>query len=255
MAIALTRTGDTVSISVRDTGIGIAPSFLPFVFAPFRQADASYTREFGGLGLGLAIAKHVVELHGGTLAAHSAGTDCGATMTVALPFRFVASGARTDRHISRDSRTLPPAPPALPALDRVRVLVIDDEEDARDLLNEFLAACGADVRVAASAADADRVLQTWQPAVMLVDMAMSGEDGCSFYQRLIARQGRDAAPPAIALTAHATPADLARTRDAGFALHLRKPVELDAIANVIASLTGQSASKASSHSGQAHSTG
>jgi CheY-like chemotaxis protein len=120
--------------------------------------------------------------------------------------------------------------------------VIDDEQDARELLNEFLASCGADVRVAASALEADDVLRTWAPTVMLVDLALAGEDGVSFYERVRAGKAPGVgAIPAVALTAHATPADLERTRRAGFALHLRKPAELDVIAKVVASISEQSA--------------
>lgn len=237
VGITTAKTDDMISIIVRDTGVGIAPDFLPFVFAPFRQADATYTRAFGGLGLGLAIAKHVVELHGGTIAAESAGVNQGATFTVTLPVRLMAS-ARFERCRSRDSRAPVVARPAASPLDRVQVLVIDDEPDTRELLNEFLTSRGAEVKMAASAAEADGILQTWKPAVMLVDIAMSDEDGCSFYQRLNARLGEDARIPAVAITAHATPADLERARDAGFALHLRKPVELDAIAKIVASISG-----------------
>ncbi|HEX3702594.1 MAG TPA: ATP-binding protein [Vicinamibacterales bacterium] len=242
VGVAVTRTDAAITIIVRDTGIGIARDFLPFVFAPFRQADATYTRAFGGLGLGLAIARHVVELHGGTIAASSPGLGLGATFTVTLPFRLAAAGVPSERRRSLDERERPPRAIATPRLAGVRVLVIDDEQDARDLLNEFLASCGADVKVVASTTEADALLQTWAPTVMLVDLALADEDGVSFYERL--RAGR--APgvgviPAVALTAHATPADLERTRRAGFALHLRKPVELDTIAKVVASISEQSA--------------
>ncbi len=234
VAITLARTEGVVLIAVRDTGIGIASDFLPFVFAPFRQADATYTRAFGGLGLGLAIAKHVVELHGGTIDAHSAGPGHGAAFTVTLPARLAASNG-PPRGLRRTDGRPPALPPPVLSLDDVRILVIDDEPDTRELLSDFFATCGADVKSAASAAEADAILAAWQPKVMLVDMAMPGEDGCTFYQRLKARSEGDPIP-AIALTAHATPRDLERTRAAGFVMHLRKPVELDVVAKVVASI-------------------
>jgi CheY-like chemotaxis protein len=237
--IRIAKADGMVSITVGDTGIGIAPDFLPFVFSPFRQADATYTRAFGGLGLGLAIAKHLAELHGGTIAAHSAGAGQGASFTVSLPVRRAPRAPEPERRrvVRAGSKA---APPSIAALDEVRILVVENEPDARDLLQEFLTSCGAEVVAAASAAEADQALETWTPAVMLVDIAMPEEDGCSFYRRLKDRRPAAGAIPAVALTAHATPADLERTRSAGFALHLRKPVELEVIAKVVASLSERS---------------
>ena len=157
-----------------------------------------------------------------------------------LPIRLAASRTRSKRAPRAHGREEAISLPELPALDGIRVLVIDDEEDTREVLKEFLTACGADVKAAASAAEADRILIAWRPATMVVDISMPGEDGCSFYERVAGAQVRDRIS-AVALTAHATPADLERTRAAGFAMHLRKPVELAIVAKIIASLAASDA--------------
>jgi CheY-like chemotaxis protein len=225
-----------LTITVRDTGAGIDPAFLPFVFAPFRQADATYTRAQPALGLGLAIAKHLVELHGGTIAAESAGVGHGATFRVDLPVRRAESAPVNRHQPDIGSETDGPRGP-LPDLSGCLVLVVDDEADARELAAELLETCGARVIAAASAAEARRLLAGHTPHVMIVDLAMPDEDGCTLYEQLC-KSGTTI--PAVALTAHARPIDLERSRRAGFVFHLRKPADLIEIANVVRSLVSDS---------------
>ena len=240
----LERVHSHVEITVADTGQGIAPEFLPHVFERFRQADSSSTRTHQGLGLGLAIVRHLVELHGGSIRADSPGPGQGATFVVQLPLLVVhaetppagakATGGRepdrTDPMVT--SRvTLPtaatdpsPAPPG--ELAGVRVLAIDDDADARHLLARVLGRQGAEVRLAGSVAEGFATLGRERPDVVLCDIEMPGEDGYSFIKRLRARPtGEGGGLPAVALTAYARGEDRTRALLAGFDLHLSKPVD------------------------------
>jgi CheY-like chemotaxis protein len=206
------------------------------VFDRFRQADSSTQRLHGGLGLGLAIVRHLVELHGGTTKAESSGPGRGATFTVSLPIRAVRAEYTPPRWAER--RTVDhPAAPELPDLLRgVRVLVVDDEPDARDLLTLVLQRHGADTSTAASANEAREMLHRMQPDVLVSDIGMPGEDGYSFLRTL---RAEGIHVPAVAVTAYAKPEEGRRALEAGFQMHLAKPVEADELLAVVAALLGR----------------
>jgi PAS domain S-box-containing protein len=220
--VSARRVAEQAEIEIRDTGQGIAPEFLPHVFDRFRQEDSSSQRAFGGLGLGLAIVHHVVEMHGGTVEAASEGVNRGATFTLRMPLARVAERAG-DAAPRREIRP--------PTLDGVRVLVVDDEADSRDVVATMLRKAGAQVRAAASADEARSMLSGWSPAVILCDIEMPGEDGYAFIRALRAA-GLDM--PAIALTAYAGPEDRGRALRGGFQLHLPKPVHEAELRMVVA---------------------
>ncbi len=203
-----------VVIAVRDTGRGITPSFLPRVFEPFSQAEGAFTRIEGGLGLGLAIAKQLVDLHYGSISAASEGPGQGATFTVTLP-------------LTRSRRAATPTPPAARGalqLHDVHVLVVDDDARIRDALSMFLTRAGARVRTAGSVAAAHTAIAHEPPDVVVCDIAMPGEDGYAFVRGVRATGSIVADLVVIALTAHASPDDAQRVIAAGFDLHLAKPV-------------------------------
>jgi signal transduction histidine kinase/ActR/RegA family two-component response regulator len=227
-------------VSVTDTGTGIDPAFLPLVFEPFRQADGTITREHGGLGLGLAIAKQLVELHGGTIVARSEGRGTGATLEVRLPSVIAAhaGGSEHDPFLA----ALPPARTNARLLDGLHVLVVDDEEDARDLLATALAQYGAEVRTAASAANAWREIESRPPDVVLSDIGMPDEDGYTLVRRLRSRSGsRGGRIPAVAVTAYASDDDRLAAQTAGFQAHVAKPFEPSELARLVAALGKSSA--------------
>jgi len=208
-----------VQITVTDTGQGIAPSFLPHIFERFRQADSSSTRAQSGLGLGLAIVRHLVELHGGTVAASSTGLGQGTTFTVRLPMTSASAAAPSRR--ARAAR-LPTV--AMPTLAGIRVLVLDDERDARDAVATVLELCGAEVTAVASVADAVANIEGNPPDAIVSDIAMPAEDGFALIRQLRAIAG-GATLPALALTAYASSADERRILDAGFNAYLTKPID------------------------------
>jgi PAS domain S-box-containing protein len=234
-------TDDHAEVSVSDSGEGIPPEFLPHVFDRLRQADASITRKHGGLGLGLSIVRHLVELHGGTAAAHSAGVGRGATFTVRLPT------AGRDEHVqtvdvapTEDPLEEPPAEVTMPSLAGVHVLVVDDEPDARELIEHVLLRCGAKVTLASSAAEAVGLLQERRPDVLLSDIGMPGEDGYSLIRRVRSLPDEQLArTPAAALTAFARVEDRERAIREGFQLHVSKPAEPAVLANAVAELAGR----------------
>jgi signal transduction histidine kinase/ActR/RegA family two-component response regulator len=231
IGLTVAHAGDGVEVVVSDSGIGIHPEFVPYVFERFRQADAGSRRRFGGLGLGLAIVRHLVELHGGSVRAESSGEGRGATFRVTLPARAPRRDSRSDQPVAsaiirRQGRT---------RLDDVRVLVVDDEADARDLFAAILRAAGAAVTTAASAGEARELMTAQPPQVLLSDIEMPGEDGYELVKQ--ARAGKRPRPMiAIAVTAYARDVDRRRALDAGFDWHLSKPVEPDDLVAVIASL-------------------
>ncbi len=217
--------GDSyVEISVSDTGIGIKPEFLPYVFERFRQADGGLTRKTGGLGLGLAIARHIVEMHGGTIAVASAGEDKGARFSVQLPL-IVVSPHTADLDPDRRAPT-ETALAVLGDLRGIRVLAVDNEEDALTLLRVVLETAGAEVTTASSGEEALRLLDANPPDVMVADLSMPGMDGFELIERI--RKSPKAAVrgvPAAALTAYARSEDRARALLRGYELHLSKPVD------------------------------
>ncbi|MBD2461278.1 PAS domain S-box protein [Oscillatoria sp. FACHB-1407] len=217
--VYLERVGDYVSIQIQDTGKGIQPEFLPHVFDYFRQADSSITRTFGGLGLGLAIARHIVELHGGIIQAESLGEDQGATFTVTLP---VWKGAP-------DPALMNSFPSSSHAnLDGVRVLVVDDEADNLDLVTFILEQAGATVTAVASALEGLKHFQQDVPDILLADIGMPDVDGYNFLHQI--RQlplERGGQVPAIALTAYASKTDQLQALAAGFQQHIAKPITPD----------------------------
>jgi PAS domain S-box-containing protein len=231
--------GGHIEVSVSDTGIGIEPSFLPFVFDRFRQADSSTTRNHGGLGLGLAIVRHLVEQHGGSVAVESDGAGRGATFTVLLPVRpNVQPVAESERAADSGAAQATEARPAVASgvrLDGVRVLIVDDEVDARDLLGTVLGHYGATVEAAASAGEAIVKLTAAPPDVIVSDIGMPGEDGYALIQRVRALDpAAGGAVPAIALTGFAAVEDARRAVAAGFQHHLSKPVEPTALVELVA---------------------
>jgi signal transduction histidine kinase/ActR/RegA family two-component response regulator len=225
--VTLARVGQAARIQVRDTGQGIAPDFLPHVFDRFRQADASTTRRHGGLGLGLAIVRHLVELHGGLVEAESEGHGRGATFTVTLPLRPLQLPFRVPR--ADADRGLDAA--ELAVLRGLHVLVVDDEPDTREVAAAVLERCGCRVSLADGVAPALELFERDRPDVMLVDLAMPGEDGYSLLRRVRERPAAEGGQvPAAALTAHASAEDRARSLAAGFQMHLAKPVAAGTLA-------------------------
>jgi len=241
---ALERVEGLAQIRVTDSGQGIDPKFLPYVFDRFRQADSSSTRSHGGLGIGLAIVRHIVELHGGTVRAESRGEGTGATFLVNLP----VSTFRVDQPPAAPRREPVAVEPGVAhaagtngngeagrsgdgggrteVLAGVRVLVVDDEADARDLISELLRRAGADVATAASAHEALQSLGRQRPDVLVSDIAMPDEDGYALIRCVRQLAPEDGGTlPSVALTAYAREEDRARALAAGFQAHLAKPVE------------------------------
>jgi signal transduction histidine kinase/DNA-binding response OmpR family regulator len=233
-----------ISISVSDDGRGISPEFLDFVFDRFRQADASITRSYGGLGLGLAISRHLVELHGGVIRVESEGKGQGAVFTIELPFVPAHASERT--LANRDSR--PSNPRAVSELANVSILVVDDDEDTRELLLEVLANCGAQARGAASAEEAFAEFAQFRPDILLSDIGMPGEDGYQLIRRLRtlpATQG--GMIPAAAITAYNRSEDRMLAFDAGFQLHIAKPIDLAEVVAAAVSLSQMAAAAKATH--------
>jgi PAS domain S-box-containing protein len=230
VAVALSRVGGEARVAVRDSGIGIPAAFLPHVFERFRQADASPTRAFGGLGLGLTIAQMLADLHGGRITAESAGEGKGATFTLWLPLSAAPVDAESE---SPPSATLGVHDGAPPRLAGASVLVVEDDPDTRELLRRILEAEAARVVTAASGAEALAALEQATPSVLVCDIGMPGEDGYAVLQRLRSRRGD---LPAIALTAYAGPEDRERAHAAGFQRHLAKPVDPPVLISAIAAL-------------------
>jgi PAS domain S-box-containing protein len=225
VTVAIRLDDAKIALSVSDTGRGIDPAFLPFVFDRFQQADSSSTRRVGGLGLGLAIVRHLVELHGGQVEAKSEGLGKGTTMTVILPIR----AGQADVAEAQTTAAAPAKPDQLGAqgeLAGTRVLVVDDEPDARELLEVVLSQAGATVETAHSAADGLIQLQRFRPHVLVSDIGMPAEDGYSFMQRVKAlKADSGGATPAIALTAYTRGQDRVKALAMGFTTHLAKPVK------------------------------
>jgi PAS domain S-box-containing protein len=228
-----------VELTVKDNGIGISSDFLPFVFERFRQADSSTTREHAGLGLGLAIVRHLTELHGGSVAAFSEGEGQGAIFRVRLPLAVERESEPPCNQQSwiADKAEEQVGEMSIPELTRVKILIVDDEADTLDVLTTMLTQTGALVQAAQSSAQAFELFQTWQPDVLLSDLGMPGEDGFGLIQKIRALpQEKGGDVPAAALTAHVRDEDRSRALAAGYDAHIVKPVDPHTLANAVAGL-------------------
>jgi CheY-like chemotaxis protein len=229
-----------VRLVVEDTGEGIPADFLPHVFERFRQGDSSNTRSHGGLGLGLAVVRHLVELHGGTIEARSEGEGHGAVFTVVLPIV--------------DPAQLPPAAPApaagatptaspmadAPDLSGVRVLVVDDGEDVREVVSALLGQCGAEVQAVGTAGEALEMMARFAPHVLVSEVEMRGETGFSLIQKVRALPAdHGGLVPAAALSAYGRTDDRVQALLAGFQIHVPKPVQPTELVAVVATLAGR----------------
>jgi PAS domain S-box-containing protein len=227
--------GETARLSVQDEGVGISPDFLPHAFEHFKQASQGSTRTHGGLGLGLAIVSHIVQAHGGSVAAESGGVGKGATFTVVLP--RVIEVALPVPAVSQEHAT-----PALGStlLGGRKLLVVDDEADVRDVLSHVLGRHGARVTTAASVAEALAHFDADDPDMVVSDIGMAGDDGYALLERVRKLRKRNGRPvPVIAVTAYATAIDAARIRESGFCAHLAKPVDpRTVVETVVAALLG-----------------
>ncbi|MDM9382318.1 PAS domain S-box protein [Chlorogloeopsis sp. ULAP01] len=222
--IRLNRSGSQAQVQVQDTGRGINPEFLPYVFDYFRQSDSSITRTFGGLGLGLAIARHIVELHGGTITAASSGMGQGATFTVSLPLMLTPTPIAEEVALTSGSLSL----------QGIQVLAVDDEADNLELIAFVLKQAGATVICAASAPEALQILNQTQPDILLSDIGMPQMDGYTLLRQIRAMPSQGAQIPAIALTAYAGESDQQQILAAGFRLHIPKPVDPEVLVKAIA---------------------
>ncbi len=242
--IQLVRVNSHVELTVSDTGPGIDEAFLPFVFDRFRQADSSASRKYGGLGLGLSIVRHLVELHGGTIEAQNRADEQGAVFSVGLPVMAVRRAGQLDQpDLERvepvANRAVPFNNP--PDLRGIRVLAVDDEADARHLLKAVLEQCGAEVRTSGSAREAITTLEEYRPDVLVSDIGMPEEDGYSLIRKVRALNAESGGrTPAVALTAYARVEDRLQALSAGYSMHISKPVEPAELAVVIASLVSRS---------------
>ncbi|HZH91423.1 MAG TPA: ATP-binding protein, partial [Pyrinomonadaceae bacterium] len=244
--VLLTRVKSHLEFTVSDTGQGIEKKFLPYVFDRFRQADPSTTRKHGGLGLGLAIVRHLVELHGGTVAAESEGAGQGTTFKVSLPLMVVhqrEQAAKAGEHAPVAEHPTAGGRHALecqPELEGLRVLLVEDEPDSRQMLVVVLRQCRAEVLAVSNAADALVQLESWRPDVLISDIEMPGEDGYTLIRKVRSLPPeRGGKIPAAALTAYARAEDRMRALLAGFQLHVQKPVEPAELTAVVASLAGR----------------
>jgi hypothetical protein len=236
--VLLQRVNSHIELSVSDTGIGIPASYLPQVFDRFSQKDSSTTRTFGGLGLGLAICKQLVELHGGMIKAASQGEGMGATFSVQLPVSIAQLGNERER-IHPTAETQPGENISLPRLDGVHVFAVDDEPDARDLLRTMLEDQGAKVTSFGTAEDALAALKSTRPTAIVCDIGMPKMDGYQLIRLLRARESRRERVPALALTAFARAEDRKRSLVAGYQAHLAKPFDVGELILVIADLVGR----------------
>ena len=237
--VLLQRVNSHLELSVSDTGIGIPANYLPYVFDRFSQRDSSTTRAFGGLGLGLAICKQLVELHGGSIRAASQGEGMGATFSVQLPLSIVQLDEQGAPRIHPTAETQAGEMLSLPRLDGVHVFVVDDEPDARDLLRTVLQDQGAKVTSFGSAHDVLVGLKTTKPTVLVCDVGMPKMDGYQLIRTLRAQESRSGRIPALALTAFARAEDRKRSLVAGYQAHLAKPFDVGELILVIADLVGR----------------
>src|SRR5262249_43684733 len=237
----LTVASGRAEISVADNGIGIDPQFLPHVFEQFRQADSSSTRRYGGLGLGLAIVRRVVEMHGATVTASSPGEGQGSTFRITLP--LMATGKLPKPEVAT-TESEPQAAATVAKkgrmLDHLRVLVVEDDPDTLDLLKLVLDDSGADVVTAPSVREAVSLFEHWRPDILVSDLAMPQEDGYQLIRQVRSRGSeRGGNIPAVALTAYTRDEDRTRALAAGFQMHLAKPIAPKELIAVLATLSGR----------------
>ena len=238
VTVRLKREYSSVVIVVSDTGEGISVEFLPYIFDRFRQAESTSKRQHNGLGLGLAIVRHLVEAHGGTICASSKGRGKGATFTVTFPLLAVNRNGIDGQHAFYPAGSAGTARAAI--LNGLRVLVIDDEEDARELLTIALTQSGAEVRTAATVSTALDILDQWKPDVLVSDIGMPGQDGYDLIRTVRALESeRGGTIPALALTGYASAEDAARARLAGYGTHMAKPVSPGDLVVAVASLVAK----------------
>ena len=239
VTVKVKRRASDVQVTILDTGIGIDSKFVPFIFERFRQADGSTTRAHGGLGLGLAIVRHLIELHKGDVKVESPGQGKGSTFTVTLPLAVSPAKTAGDMIFS-DSDGKKVSLDYSKLLEGMRILVVDDEADSRDLLSAILTRCGSEVRCTESVAEAIEAFKAWHPDVLVTDIGMPIEDGYSLLKKVRKLRSKRAKQiPAVALTAYATMEDRARAISAGFQMHLAKPIEPKALVKSIAAATGR----------------
>ncbi len=238
VTLEIEREEDFVNLHIKDTGVGIKEEFLPYVFDRFRQADASSIRKFGGLGLGLAIVRHITEMHGGTVHVTSEGEGKGSTFTVRLP--LVISPDEKDSEVRPSAGNIGLERDSKMNLDGLLILVVDDEEDTRQLLKQALTFYGATVITADSAANALSEVQDKNPDILVSDIGMPEEDGYSLIRKIRHLENtQQKQTPAIALTAFTRARDRMRALSSGYQNHVSKPVEPDELITVIASIMGR----------------
>ena len=234
--VTLQRVNSHLEIVVSDTGVGINRELLPFIFDRFRQGDSGSTRTQGGLGIGLALVRHLAELHGGTVTGESAGTGQGATFRVKLPLAAVS----VEPPGVHPTALAPIQPYRGPSLRGVRVLVVDDDPDALDLIATILRRAEADAMPCSSPREALALLHSWKPHVLLSDIEMPGEDGYSLIRKVRALGEAEASRiPAVALTAYGRPEDRVRSLSAGYSMHVPKPVDPVELSVIVANLAGR----------------
>jgi signal transduction histidine kinase/ActR/RegA family two-component response regulator len=224
--VRLNQVGSMAQITVTDSGIGIEPEFLPYVFDRFRQADSSVARKYSGLGLGLAIVRELVELHGGSVKAESAGIERGSTFTLTFPIRaLIEDQAETNRLGEKRF------------LQDLRLLVVEDDPDSRELVTMLLERTGAVVKAVASGQEALAALRPWNPHALIADIGLPDLDGYALISQIRAHETWSSNRlPALALTAYITPEDGKRALAAGFDIHLGKPVEANELVDAIAKI-------------------
>ena len=237
--VHLQRVNSHVELVVSDTGPGIGPELLPYLFERFRQGDSSTTRQHEGLGLGLALVKYLTELHGGIVSAYSLGSGKGATFTVKLPLTIAQTPTATEPG-EHPTAALVARALAGPRLDGLRVLVVDDDQDSLDLASAILSGVGAVVTTSRSAAEALELLRQERPDVLISDIEMPGEDGYALIRKVrMLDRSSGGATPAVALTAYGRVEDRLRTISAGYSMHVPKPVQPVELTTIVASLAGR----------------
>lgn len=239
VVVGVKRLTTVVRVSVSDSGIGIKPEFLPFIFDRFRQADGSTTRLHGGLGLGLSIVKHLVQMHGGHVKVESPGENKGAVFSVDFPLATASSTPVSPNGSEKDAEVNPLPAGFSRVLEGLRILVVDDEPDARELVRAILTGCGGEVNCCESAAEAMNAIRDWKPDLLVSDIGMPNEDGYSLIKKVRKLRSKRSKLPAVALTAYATKEDKARALETGFQMHVTKPIEPETLVMSIASTVGR----------------